>query len=467
MPPSRDDRERPRSVAPGGDRDGVAGDRGEGNAREEGPTKRRTPGGEAASGRTRGEGRGDRDRFPASGEFDLPATVRFVAGTGLFAAVARLSAYYGRDRSLWVFGARGGGAFVDNAKYLFLHVAERRPGIRAVWLSKDGRVVDRLRAAGYEAYRATSPRGVYYALRAGVVCLTEDFRDVALAPTGGANVVQLWHGIPLKRIGWDAELPDHPLPVRLCLGYLARAISVLVLTARELAGPFASGLRVDRDRMAVAGYPRTDALVREVPGEAVGIDDGILDRLDRAAAEGPLLFYLPTYREGSADGFGDHLDLPALERFLAERGAHLAVKPHPKESVDLGERTGSRVVEVPPDDDVYPLLRRADALVTDYSSVAFDFLLADRPVVFYPYDLDRYREERGFYFDYGEVTPGPTATEFGELLAALDGVLDGDGYEAERAALRDRFFECPAGEASERTCRLLEERFRPESGNGG
>lgn len=431
------DREGDASVGSGADTSGTSAE------------SERSPGSDPSPGSSTGSDR-----------FDRRTAARLVVETIVFAVVARLSALYGRDRSLWVFGARGGAAFVGNAKYLYLHAVAERPGIRPVWLSKDRAVVERLQAEGYEAHHAYSARGAYYNLRAGVVCLTRDHRDVNLACTGGADVAQLWHGIPLKHIGWDAELPGRRWAVRACFRYLQRTVSAFVLTARELSGPFASGLGVDPDRAVVAGYPRTDALVRRVPGESVGGDDAARDRIDRAAAAGPLVFYLPTFRDGAGSGFADHLDLDALERFLAERDAHLAVKPHPKESVEVGERTGQRVIELPPDVDVYPLLRRADVLVTDYSSVAFDYLLADRPVAFYPYDLDRYRGDRGFYFDYGSVTPGPTATEFDELLGALDDVLAGDEFAPERSALRERFFECPAGRASERTARVLEEQFR-------
>ena len=397
---------------------------------------------------------GGREAPPAE-SFEPRETLRYVLATALFAVVARLSPLYGRDPALWVFGARGGTAFADNAKYLYLHAADRRADVRPVWLSRDDAVVDRLRDAGYEAHHVHSPRGLYYNLRAGVVCLTEDPRDVNVACSGGATIVQLWHGIPLKRVGWDAELPRLPLAIRLCLGHLQRRVSMLVLTAAELSGPFASGLRIDRDRHAVAGYPRTEALSAPIPGEAVGLDDGVAARLDRAAESGPLLFYLPTYRDAGGEGFDRHLDLEALERFLEDRDAHLAVKPHPKESVDLGSATGSRVIEVPSGNDVYPLLRRADVLVTDYSSVAFDALLADQPVVFYPYDRVRYRETRGFYFDYDAVTPGPVASDFEALLGGLGDVLDEDDWAAERAAVRDRFFEVPPDEQTARTFRIV------------
>lgn len=397
-----------------------------------------------------------------SDAFGRRAVVRLAVETLVHAVVAVLSRRWGRQESLWVFGARGGDAFVDNAKYLYLEAVAHRDDVRPVWLSRDREVVERLQAAGYEAYHAYSLYGTYFSLRAGVVCLTQDHRDVNLACSGGADVAQLWHGIPLKHVGWDAELPSRPLLARLCLRYLQGTTSLFVLTARSLSAVFASGLGIDQDRMVVAGYPRTEALVRAVSGEEIGVDEDVQDRLDRAAGAGPLLFYLPTFREFDAGGFVDHLDLDALERFLAEHDAHVAVKPHPKESVDLDRQTGSRVVEVPPDTDVYPLVRRADVLLTDYSSVLFDFLLVDRPVVFYPYDLDRYRGERGFYFDYDSVTPGPVARDVGDLLAALEDVLDGDEFAAERAAVRDRFFDAYEGDRRARTYRVLANRFGPQ-----
>ncbi|NHN42711.1 hypothetical protein G9C85_13880 [Halorubellus sp. JP-L1] len=399
------------------------------------------------------------DAGPSPESFGRWKQLRYVLATALFALVARLSAWYGRDPSVWAFGARGGSAFVDNAKYLYLHAVEHHPEVRAVWLTRDRDVVTDLRDAGYDAHHVHSPRGVLVALRAGVVVLTEDFRDVNVAAVGGARIVQLWHGIPIKRIGWDAELPDFPLAIRLCLGHLQRQVSQFVLTASDLADVFASGLRIDRDAHALAGYPRTDALRRSIPGEMVGVDGRVTTRLDRAAEDGALLFYLPTYRGTDGQGFDHHLDLDALEAFLAERDATLAVKPHPKESVDL-DATGSRIVEIPPDNDVYPLLRRADVLLTDYSSVAFDFLRVDRPIVFYPYDRERYERTRGFYVDYDAVTPGPVAEEFDALLDALADVLDdedspADDWQAERAAVRDRLFEHPDGDHAERTYRVV------------
>jgi len=347
----------------------------------------------------------------------------------------------GRDPALWVFGARGGEAFTGNSKYLYLHVAAERPAVRPVWLSKDSAVVADLQSAGYEAYHCYSLRGLALALRAGVVVLTQGHRDLPMPCCAGAFAVQLWHGVPLKRVSWDAEFPDLPRPIRRAHGDVADEIDLLVVPGSALVDTFASGLRIDPGRMALAGYPRVDALDRAIPGEDVGTDADALARVRDRASEGRVVAYLPTYRAWTDESVADHLDFGALDDFLAERDATLVVKAHPKESLDVPDNR-SRIVSLPPETDPYPLLRHADALVTDYSSAYVDFLACDRPVVFYPYDVDDYRARRGFYFDYDAVTPGPVARTFEGLLDGLDRALaDPDADAERRRALRRRLLD--------------------------
>ncbi|MFC4552692.1 MULTISPECIES: CDP-glycerol glycerophosphotransferase family protein [Halorussus] len=372
---------------------------------------------------------------------DAVGRLRYSVQYAGYLAVALLDGFREREESLWVFGARGGEAFADNTKYLYLHVAAEHPEIRPVWLAKDPDVVAELQANGYEAYRRYSLRGLALNLRAGVAFLTQGHRDLAMPACAGALTVLLWHGVPLKTISWDAEFPDEPPEVRAIHAAMAEEIDLLAVPSAELVDVFESGLRISRDRMGITGYPRNDALFGSIPGEELGTDAGALARVRALASDHPVVCYLPTYRSDAADSPTDHLDLRALDEFLAERDAYLVVKTHPKEEVSLPPNL-DRIVQLPAATDVYPLLRYADALVTDYSSAYFDFLSLDRPVVFYPYDLERYRRRRGFYFDYDEVTPGPVVREFDGLLAALDGVLtDGDPYGDDRRAFRERLLD--------------------------
>ena len=395
----------------------------------------------------------------------------FLLRTLLFGVIARLSPLWGREGSVWVFGARGGEAFVDNAKYLYLHVAAEHPEVRPVWLSKDPEVVAALGRRGYEAHHAFSLSGVVLALRAGVVVVTQGLRDVNLACAGGAMIVNLWHGVPLKRIAWDAERAERSLPVRLAFDYLGRQTDLLVTTGEAAVDPFVSGLRVDPARVAITGYPRNDALVRDLPGMDIGTGSAPTDRVRRLAADGHVVMYLPTFRgSGSGDaGVTEQFDFTALDAFLTDHDASLVIKTHPKERLDLEGRALSRVVSLPAGVDVYPLLRHVDVLVTDYSSVLFDYLLLDEPVVLYAYDLDRYRTRRQFYFQYEAVAPGPVIRDFDGLLAALERVLETEGgaeedaFAVRRRAVRERFFAHPPGGAAERVFRTIAAERRARS----
>jgi CDP-glycerol glycerophosphotransferase (TagB/SpsB family) len=351
-----------------------------------------------------------------------------------------------------VFGARGGTDFVDNAKYLYLWVAANDPSIRAVWLTKNDAVVERLQNQGYEAYHAYSLRGRYYTLRAGVVLVTQGLRDVHMGSTAGARLVQLWHGLPLKTIGWDAEWADQPWPVRRCHEYMADEMDLVTVPATEAIEPLSSGLGIDTDRFVVTGYPRTDVFAADIEGATLTVDDSLIEAVQAQATDSKIVFYLPTYRS-EGDSFVEQIDTDAIASRLARHDAHLYIKAHPSEPVtDTGDQ--SRIHWLPASVDPYLILPQADVLITDYSSVFFDYLAVDRPIVFFPYDRSTYTGRRGLYFDYDAVTPGPIAADSEEFCSTLETVLTAvasgdDPYAAERRQLRTRFCPVSSGNASQ------------------
>jgi len=384
----------------------------------------------------------------------------------LYLVVGRLSRLWSRDDRLWVFGARGGDGFVDNAKYLYLWVAATDPDLRPVWLTKDDETVRALQNEGYEAYHAHSWRGRALTLRAGVVCITQGLRDVQMGATAGATLVQLWHGLPLKTIGWDAEWPDQPWPVRRCHASMADEIDLVTAPSTAAIDPLSSGLGIDRDRFVVTGYPRTDTFVEEVGEARATVDETAIDAVESLAGDSPVVFYLPTYRQ-SGTSFVDVLDLKAVGEQLAASGAHLYIKAHPYEPVSAAE-THPHVHWLPASADPYLVLPMADVVVTDYSSVLFDYLAVDRPLVFFAYDQAAYTADRGLYFDYESVTPGSIVRNTEELCSALDNAIEAfrggvDPFAGDRNRLRERFCPVEPGDAAAAVHREIRQRvFEPE-----
>jgi len=362
----------------------------------------------------------------------------------LYVLVDRLSRLWSRDERLWVFGARGGDGFVDNAKYQYLWTLENSPEIRPVFLTKDVETIRTLQSSGYEAYHAHSLRGRLLTLRAGVVCVTQGLRDVQMGTTAGATLVQLWHGLPLKTIGWDAEWADQPWPVQQCHRSMADEVDLVTAPSEPAIEPLSSGLGIDPERFVVTGYPRTDVFGNDIEGADLTVDKESIEAVKSHAGDQPVVFYLPTYRE-SGTSFVEALDTEAIGTQLADSDAHLYIKAHPYEPVSAAadhERVHWLAASVDP----YLVLPHADVVVTDYSSVLFDYLAADRPIVLFAYDRAAYIADRGLYFEYESVAPGPVVTETASLCSALDEALaavrgESDPYAADRQQLRERF--CP------------------------
>jgi CDP-glycerol glycerophosphotransferase (TagB/SpsB family) len=107
--------------------------------------------------------------------------------------------------------------------------------------------------------------------------------------------------------------------------------------------------------------------------------------------------------------------------------------------------------------DIYYTMSKADILITDYSGVYFDFLLLDRPIIFTPFDIHDYiNNDRELYYNYDEVTPGPKARNWTELLRLLELATIKDDWKSQRAAVRDQFHQYTDNKSSERVFQMVE-----------
>ena len=111
-----------------------------------------------------------------------------------------------KDKNLWVFGAWFGERYADNSKYLFEYVNKYHPEIKAVWLTRNQNTYDLIKKKGYKVYKINSLGGIYYSLRAKVGIISVGLKDINMYLTGNMQIVQLWHGIPLKKIMFDDKI---------------------------------------------------------------------------------------------------------------------------------------------------------------------------------------------------------------------------------------------------------------------
>lgn len=377
----------------------------------------------------------------------------FSFGTGNAAKLLRIPLYAaGRigaalipRGSRWVFGC---GAGIGDGALALWRVATDA-GHDAVWLTASDREDDEAAALGIRTIRKQSLAGWWATVRAGVLVVTHGFGDVNRYGGGGAFTVQLWHGIPLKRIGLDSpattQVPDVPgaALLRTHIGRLYRSsaqrIDVLPAASDRARGRLESAFALGDDRVVVTGEPRVDVLSTGTAAERRTRASDVLASagIDLPAGARTIL-YAPTWRDGAPDpAVPSAAEWVRIIALLERRDAVLLVRSHP-----LGEGAyapplpsgrvrmlGSGVLA-----DVTGALPAIDVLITDYSSLAYDVGLLAMPVVHLTPDATEYARTRGFYGRLDEVTGGDEATDWDGVVAQLDAMLADDAVFATRAA---------------------------------
>jgi CDP-glycerol glycerophosphotransferase len=352
-----------------------------------------------------------------------------------------------RTRDEWVFGCAVG--IADGALALWDHA--RQAGERAVWLTADATQDEAAAARAIPTVRRDSLAGFWRTARARVVVVTHGFGDVNRYATSGAFVVQLWHGIPLKRIGLDSPATLRaPLPVlRPAIRALYRAtqrrIDLIPAASHLVRGRLESAFALTDDHVPVTGEPRVDVLSMGEPADRAAAARARLQEVLTATGsmvlgERPVVLYAPTWRDGADDpAVPSRGDWRAIHAMLEEHDAMLFVRSHPLGAGDYAAGVGERVRMLGSDlvSDVTPLLPAVTVLVTDYSSLVFDASLVPVPVVFLAPDAAEYAVERGFYGRYDDVTGGEHVLTWSQAIERVSAVL-GDAEESERLTERAR-----------------------------
>jgi CDP-glycerol glycerophosphotransferase (TagB/SpsB family) len=327
--------------------------------------------------------------------------------------------------------------FADNAAYLYVHVSDHPTDLRAVWISGSADVVKRLRAQGYRAERRWSWQGMLAALRAGTFVYSGYRSDISRWLSPGALTVCLWHGLPIKRV--EASVGNQSAKENQLRGRLANvgreAPPDFLLTCSEfVTSAFSPAFGVPPGRCWELGYPRNDHLLNDSskPPAALVWHDEVWDRLSSANRVVGLFL---TWRDERVDDVVDEGLVRCLAEACTRRGAVLAYKAHYNVAPTAAP---PNCVMLPGDADLHAYLGLCDVLITDYSSVALDFLLLRRPVVYFMPDVEHYAATRGFTVD-PLALPGIVTRDPDSLLRSVESVLEDPGSVWSWKPSDDRF----------------------------
>ncbi|MFR9799825.1 CDP-glycerol glycerophosphotransferase family protein [Streptomyces sp. MS06] len=363
-----------------------------------------------------------------------------------------------------VFESHLGKQYSDSPRAVYEELRRRNAPVKAIWsyagdkptgFPKD---VELVRRWSWQYFRALAQAEFW---------IDNQGFPLKLRKRPETTYIQTWHGSALKRMGFDAPqgriMTEHE---RREYQAAIDRFDHFVVRGEHDERTLARAFRIPEEKLLRVGYPRNDALVqaRESHSRPAAAEE-LAQRLG-LRRDLPVVLYAPTFRSqdnGSVRKFEFPFDIEDFADRFGDRFT-LLIRTHYLNSVTLPPSVARRVVNVSAEPDITPVMLLSDVLVTDYSSVMFDYSLLQRPMVFYTYDWDDYVESsRGTYFDLSEQAPGPVAktTEaLFEVLSDLD-VLASDHagrlkefmtqygeYDRGDAAARivDRFFG-PLGEA--------------------
>jgi CDP-glycerol glycerophosphotransferase (TagB/SpsB family) len=246
--------------------------------------------------------------------------------------------------------------------------------------------------------------------------------------SAGALKVNLWHGSPLKTIDRDITLKHNAFYignhtwglkrflVRMMMPEWFVVADLMIATSDKVKGYFNSAF--GSKQIKVTGYPRNDIITNpSLYAKNLGFEQQIIDSI----LTDKTILYAPTFRDTNRFDRETPFEWGRLNDLLKENDTTFLIKLHRHDYSMVIKEEYSHIRVLDNESDMYPLFSKVNLLITDYSSIFFDFLLTDKPVLFYPYDKDDYlSKDRSMYDEYDTVTPGHKAYDFNEFYEKLE-----------------------------------------------
>jgi CDP-glycerol glycerophosphotransferase len=342
--------------------------------------------------------------------------------------------------SVLVLGRDG---FSDNSKYLYLALVARSLGFPVIWGTFNSTLHQELTRRNLPVLNLGDSPSHVVSILMEISCVVyctnpkeatgNSFYRAALA---GAHKFQLWHGIGLKQLDLQNTGTTNLLNLD-SLSLLAGVVDIDEVMSPSSLYDSQWREAFGVERVFRAGFPRNEVLLREASNHELlnspSIPEAIRDR--------GFLLYAPTYaRQGLEPMWRDSGSLALLAEFARRVGLGLVLKPHPFD----GDPPASEAMRLPPttlllsaEADVYPILKYARALVTDVSSMASDFLLCDKPILFF---RSQALEQQSYPIKYMPELPGRHVREESPeaFVRAWESIEETAGA---RARLRQLYFE--------------------------
>lgn len=333
--------------------------------------------------------------------------------------------------------------FSDNANPLFDFIIKNNilPDFRIIWLVSDKKNIEIFRNLECQIFYEKSIAGLYNIFRSKYIITTH--LHYCLFKTRNQILINLWHGMPLKAMGYiDKSEDENSLKkFKKC----TNSTDLMIATSLLMKNALVSCFYLDPRKVIITGQPRNDKLF------FAKSQANLADIVPNSSVYDKIVFFIPTFRlwEDRIEGdpfYNKLFSSEELHSYLKKNKILFILKLHPFEEEKILSHysfsdnpnfmllTNSKLQEK--QYDIYDILGSIDILITDYSSIYFDYLLINRPILFMPVDLEEYSKKRGFVLEpYEFWTPGPKVTTIEKLVEELNIFIQNPDYYIEERKL--------------------------------
>ena len=347
-----------------------------------------------------------------------------------------------RDSHTWVFGEWYGEKCGDNCTAFANYIAENHKEHKLYWVAKKGADTSVLDPS-IHILEYDSQETVEILKNAGFVFIGQNYFDFTTSGfnyTSGATSVLLWHGVPWKKIGFDAT-KHHSKAFHTYQRFknVFNGYTLYLSTSPKYDKVIETAYMGKSESIIKAGLPRNEQFYN---AENVLMNKkDVIHRINQImnldfGEDTTIITYMPTFRAN----IEEQQDMRALlqnDRFahyMSEKNIVIIVKSHFAASDKLTSlNEGSNRICYLNDISAQELLAATSLLITDYSSCFFDFLILDRPIIHYLYDYDNYKDkDRGLYYTKDQVTAGSEVFTQEELIEAIKANIEKPDLYSER-----------------------------------
>lgn len=309
-----------------------------------------------------------------------------------------------------LFDSFNGKVIGDSPLDIFLELKKQRPELEFLWT-----VAGNSKAPEGAVGLKFESKQWFQALATSQYLVANSALPWYFKKVEGQTYLQTWHGTPLKRLVRD--LPEGEL-TKSYLDLMEREANAwdYLITPNPFCSEVLPRAFGYNGRVLETGYPRNDRLTNHTAAHR----QAIRAKLGVSDSKTILALYAPTWRDYQRTVTGTWEMVSYLEpEMIFPDGVQVMFRGHTNTNRAQSAKVAGAAIDVTLYPDITELYIAADVLITDYSSVMFDFSVTGKPIIFLAPDLERYRAERGFYFDFENQAPGPILTSAAEVLETL------------------------------------------------